>query len=504
LNAITIKSDIKKANRAIEENFGNCADDPYRPVYHPIAPHGWMNDPNGLIYIDGWYHVFYQWNPYGSEWGNMHWGHMRSRNLHEWEHLPTALVPEKNYEPDGCFSGSAVWHQEKLHLFYTGNQFKPEKHPHYDGRIAVQYQCVATSENNVYFTKNEENPIIDQAPENGTLCDFRDPKVWRENDHWMMILGSRNDSKGELVIYKSSDLISWEYDSRIVGADETLGYMWECPDWVKLSGKTVTLFSLLGAEKYDRKNVSGYIVGNMHEVPSEAFELIDYGPHFYAPQTFYGLEEKPLLIGWVPMPQLNPESHTWSGCLTLPRSLSLSDSGKVQSRPTGGFEKFRECQNAHANVEIKPQTPIRMNGDVVELALRFKSKNVRDLCIKLKASNDLSEYTAVKIDCSKNQILLDWSKSGVDSSQPFECTSAVYNFSESDVKDSFDIRLFIDKSVVEIYAMDGQCVMSASIPSDPGHKMIEISSATQNSCIDEIKLYEIHPSVHTLNLEETI
>ncbi len=94
--------------------MGKVSNDPYRPIYHPIAPHGWMNDPNGLIYDKGWYHLFYQWNPYGSTWGNIHWGHMRTKDFASWEHLSTALAPEENYEKDGCFSGSAVMHGDTM------------------------------------------------------------------------------------------------------------------------------------------------------------------------------------------------------------------------------------------------------------------------------------------------------------------------------------------------------------------------------------------------------
>ena len=149
------------------------------PHYHLAARAGWINDPNGLVWFDGWYHAFYQHHPYSTQWGPMHWGHARSKDLVHWEHLPVALAPEGPEDKDGCFSGSAVVDGDTLALIYTGHKFHGDPG---DEANLYQVQCLATSRDGIHFER--QGMVVDTPP---GMHHFRDPKVWREGDSWYMI-----------------------------------------------------------------------------------------------------------------------------------------------------------------------------------------------------------------------------------------------------------------------------------------------------------------------------
>ena len=152
-----------------------------QPAFHVTAGVGWLNDPNGFSFYQGEYHLFFQYHPYDVKWGPMHWGHVKTKDFIEWEHLPAALAPDMNYDSAGCFSGSAIELPDGRHLLmYTGVRNIRNR----NGRIeSFQTQCIAVGDG-VDYTKYEGNPVIaaDQIPEGGSVHDFRDPKIWREGD----------------------------------------------------------------------------------------------------------------------------------------------------------------------------------------------------------------------------------------------------------------------------------------------------------------------------------
>ena len=185
------------------------------PRYHLAARAGWMNDPNGLVWFDGWYHAFYQHHPYSTQWGPMHWGHARSKDLVHWEHLPVALAPEGPEDKDGCFSGSAVVDGDTLALIYTGHKFHGD--PGNDDNL-FQVQCLATSRDGIHFER--QGQIIDTP---AGLHHFRDPKVWREGDTWYLIVGSRVGDTGQVRLYSSADLRQWQEEGILGEAQEGMG-----------------------------------------------------------------------------------------------------------------------------------------------------------------------------------------------------------------------------------------------------------------------------------------
>lgn len=182
---------LERANRSLVEAAA-LVDPTFRLHYHFMAKAQWMNDPSGLVSYGGYYHVFYQHNPYAPRWGSMHWGHARTKDFLSWEHLPVALAPSEEYDLDGCFSGSAVVADGQMQLFYTGVR-------EVKGKL-VQVQCRALSSDGIHFRKDPLNPLISTYPPEGSQ-DFRDPKVWRWGEAWFMALGSGQGGRGKVLLY---------------------------------------------------------------------------------------------------------------------------------------------------------------------------------------------------------------------------------------------------------------------------------------------------------------
>jgi beta-fructofuranosidase len=362
----------------------NTLEDPHFPRYHFRPIKNWMNDPNGLIYWNGEYHMFYQYNPNAAYWGDMHWGHTVSTDLMHWKPLPIALYPDKPYDKDGVFSGCAIVHGGVPKLVYTGT--KPET------------QCIVTTSNNLReFHKLEQNPVIAGPP--GKVTGFRDPCVWEENGEWMMALGGGfPEVGGAILLYTSKDLISWRYLHPLCqGEKSKTGHNWECPNFFPLGDRHVLLIS---AEPY-RKVL--YFIGryeNRRFTP-ESDGVLDAGGSLYAPQTFVDKDGRRTLIGW--LTETRPEKEFvkagWSGVQSLPRVFTLRNDKTLAIEPHPNVRSVREPwagTSAQAEFEVVfPRTPAKAELQVGSEALPI-SYDGRDLTVaghtapmKLDASEPL-------------------------------------------------------------------------------------------------------------------
>lgn len=289
--------------------------------YHFEPKFGWMNDPNGLIYFKGKYHAFFQHNPKEPKWGPMHWGHAVSDDLIHWKELPIALKPDMPYENDGgCFSGSAIEKDGIMYLFYTSVS-------HESG----QTQSVAMSEDGFNFKKYEGNPIIMQPPYDGSK-DFRDPKVTVIDGKYYMVVGSGKDGIGKVLLYKSGDLLNWEYIG-VLYENGDFGEVFECPDFFKIGDNYVLMFSKMITDI----NKTQFVIGDFdgERFYPKSFQSPENGPQFYAPQTFLDNNGRRILIGWFYDwgKKLKP-GLTFAGALTIPRNLTIVD-GKIHLFPVG-------------------------------------------------------------------------------------------------------------------------------------------------------------------------
>lgn len=303
-----------------------------RLQYHFEPEKGWINDPNGLIFYQGKYHAFFQHYPYAPRWGQMHWGHAVSSDLVHWEELPIALYPDQAYEDDGgCFSGSAVEKDGELYLIYTSVS-----------HAMGQTQSVAVSHDGIHFEKYGKNPVIDHFPEEGS-SDFRDPKVtWMYGAYYMVVASGKNGI-GKILLYRSEDLLRWEYMGVLLEGEEFGGVL-ECPDIFPFGEKYLLLFSQIGRDTRSTMFVYGDFDGQ-HFTPV-SYHTPQIGPHYYAPQTFLDKKDRRIIIGWLfnRDERLNGDVD-YAGAFTIPCELRMRQ-GKVCMFPV------EECSSLLSNEDL--------------------------------------------------------------------------------------------------------------------------------------------------------
>ena len=330
-DGIDMNYTVIKANEYIKANLEKV-NTKHRHRFHLMPEVGWMNDPNGFIYYQGYYHLFYQFHPYEAKWGPMHWGHARSKNLIDWEHLPVALAPDLSHE-DGCFSGGATLFDDKLYLMYTS---------HYHQEFQRQEQSLAVSTDGIHFQKGYAPVItINDLPKQASKVDFRDPNpVTIDGKHFILIGSSTQDKKGQILVYQTEDFKTYHFVNNIL--HPFFGEIAECPDLFELDGKHVLLFSATNLKtdnnRFKNVNSSLYAIGQF-DVKTGSFHFehvdeIDAGHHYYAPQTL-SEQNKRVSVAWMEMwgkPYYTAISnHAWAGAMTLPRVLSIQNNRLIQT-----------------------------------------------------------------------------------------------------------------------------------------------------------------------------
>lgn len=361
-----------------------------RPLFHITGGKGWINDPNGLIKFKGLYHVFFQYYPYDTNWGPMHWGHNVSSDLIHWEELPPALLPKTYSNEDGCFSGTSIVHNDTLYLVYTGF------YENGGGDNIRQVQCLASSKDGLNFEKH--GIIIDEnkLPDYINPCDFRDPKIWKEAETFYLLVAAREkEGKGRILLFKSNDLFDWCFVDHIL-EHESKGLMIECPDYIK------NLNLLLYSEQFQPNegskhlniHTTRYAVGNMDFNKNKFIEtntdIVDYGFDFYAPQVFCN---ENIMIAWLNMwDRNNPSSqYGFAGQLTVPRSIVVKD-GKLLQAPIWDYSN-----------QISKNISNELNDNFKYGALKLDIKNLEEFEMKLREKDN--QYFKVKYE--NNEFVFD-------------------------------------------------------------------------------------------------
>ncbi|MBV4418421.1 sucrose-6-phosphate hydrolase [Clostridium tyrobutyricum] len=453
---------MNEIQKNIERKIHIVESDYNRPRFHIVPKIGFINDPNGLIYYRGEYHVFYQWNPFFPENRKVYWGHMKSRDLIHWEELETALSPDMWYDRNGCYSGSAIEVNKKFYLIYTGN-VKDE-----DGNRET-YQCGAVSKDGRKFSKLEKNPLVKNQPE-GYMAHFRDPKVFRKNGDFYFVLGAQNTQlKGRVVLYKSDDLFHWKIqgEMKFKGIDaENFGYMWECPNLFQLEDekdgmvKDILMFCPQGLEPsgmlYNNIYQCGYITGKIEEdnltfANCRSFEEIDRGFEFYAPQIFND-GKKTIMIGWMGNPEEEEQpsrQYSWMHCLAIPRELNLKN-GRIYQKPVAELKSLRKDSVEIRNLIVE-NSIIKLHSfdsDVYEMKINFDVKHTEKLTLYLRCS----ENKFVSVEFQKDILTVDRSH-----------TDYILGGTRSvrlPHNDTLKLQIFSDRSSLEIFVNDGQEVFS--------------------------------------------
>ena len=317
------------------------ASDPQRPQFHLLPARNWMNDPNGPVFFNGKYHMFFQYNPMGAVWGNMSWNHAVSTDMLHWTHLPVALTPTPG-SPDayGVFSGTAITVGKRVYMVYTATRNStPELATLKDGGKPIQEsQCIAWSDdpNLVHWTK-DPNPVIPLPPKGLDITGFRDPSPWKQDGVYYMAVGSGVARKGGCVLlYRSHDLKQWEYLHPLAegtwNGQHTAnpcddGEMWECPDFFALDGSHVLIYSTLGKVIWQ----SGSFDTTTLRFTAKKTGVLDFDA-FYAPKTQLDAQGRRILWGWVPerRPDAAMLKAGWSGMMSLPRTMRLDPDGTLR------------------------------------------------------------------------------------------------------------------------------------------------------------------------------
>ncbi|WP_234124625.1 glycoside hydrolase family 32 protein [Clostridium hydrogenum] len=462
---------IVKAEDALKKARKNL-NNRYRLGYHIMAQANWINDPNGLIQYKGEYHVFYQHHPYDENWGPMHWGHVKSKDLVHWEYCPIALAPGDGFDKDGCFSGSSVDNNGELTLIYTGhNYIDKEKDTFYEN------QNIAVSTDGINFKKLNQNPIIAKPPVD-SLHHFRDPKVWKHDDKWYMVLGNATkENIGRAILYISKDLRKWEYVGVLATSNSELGYMWECPDFFELDGKNVLIFSPQGIDKkgdlYCNLHQNGYLVGKYdyekNQFTHGSFKELDNGHDFYATQTFLDDKGRRIAIGWMDMweSDMITKQDGWCGALTLPRVLRLGKNNKILMNPVEELKMLRESEyNECVNKYICDTESYlsKLNDKLIELKVVFDLNDCNAKSFGLKFKGVKKEETLLTYNSDDQKLVLDCSKCGKEKDgirkSSLEKTSKLF------------LQIFLDRSSIEIFVNDGEATLTSRIY--PKEDMLEV------------------------------
>src|SRR5699024_1924307 len=439
----------------MEQQYNEITNERYRLGYHVMAKSGWINDPNGFVYFKGYYHIFYQHYPYAAEWGPMHWGHARSKDLIHWETLPIALTPGSKEDKDGCFSGTAIVKDDILYLVYTG-------HHYYEGDDNPdhfwQNQNLAYSLDGVNFTKYKNNPIIGKPPEDNTHH-FRDPKVWEHNSKYYQLLGSQaNDGLGRAILYVSENLIEWEYLGEIDHAQnkEKEGFMWECPDLFHLNGEDILLCSPQGISPQQTQFLNlhntGYFLGDLDYKKAKFnrtsnFIELDKGHDFYAAQTLLAPDGRRILIGWMAMweNEMPEQKDGWSGALTLPRELVLKGD-QMYMKPIKELNSLRKDKSENKNFQLDEVYSLSNVTEHSEIELDLSLENNGSYFnIYFKDKQNTSFLT---LKYSNNNFIL----TGIDTSDQ--------RYATSNLTEKVEMRIFIDKSSIEIFINEGEVVFT--------------------------------------------
>ncbi|USS88069.1 sucrose-6-phosphate hydrolase [Fructilactobacillus hinvesii] len=427
----------------------------FRLHYHLMPPQGWMNDPNGFTYFQGYYHLFYQYHPYGVEWGPMHWGHARSRDLVHWETLPPALAPDSEADESGCFSGSAIVKDDRLFLIYTGHHVPDETHPD----DFWQTQNVAVSDDGLHFYKLATNPVISTPPTDNSQH-FRDPKVFERDGQYYLTLGSQTAATktGRALLYRSANLIDWEYQGVITEATErsTAGFMWECPDFFRLNGQDLLVLSPQGIEATAKQNLNlyqtSYVAGQFDfqtlNYRHDELQELDHGHDFYAAQTMLAPDGRRILIGWMDMweAEFPEQADGWAGAMTLPRELTWRHE-QLYMFPVAEVRQLRTKQVLNENwqgTNRELQVP-----DPQHLELRLHA-NLTDwqgqqLTLRFQAGEQQLQVTYHKDD---HEMVV--TRAGRDAQR----------FAQLRPQEELDLQIWTDTSSVEIFANQGEAVFS--------------------------------------------
>ena len=469
----------------------------FRPLYHHTPAYGWMNDPNGMFYKDGVYHLYFQHNPYGSTWGNMTWGHSTSRDLVNWEFQGDPLLPDAW---GTIFSGSCVVDYENTAGFGRGAVIAFYTSAKSTAWGDSQSQSLAYSlDNGKTFTKYVGNPILTSQER-----DFRDPKVfWYAPDkHWVMILAVGQ----EMQIFSSKNLKEWKKESSFGAKQGAHGGVWECPDLVQLpvegskEKKWVLICNLNPGGPFGG-SAAQYFVGTFdgkkftNESPTQT-KWLDWGKDNYATVTWSNAPDgRCIALGWMSNWQYQAVLPTsqYRGSNTLARDLTLyKENGDyfLKSAPSPEIESLRGEKVSVPSFKVSDTYEINSllehNDGAYEIEMTIKNSGASKIVFSLLNAKDEKIYMYYNVP--QKQFVMDRSESGLtDFSKDFPAVT-VAPVGDTDI---IRIRLFIDKSSIEVFGEDGKYVMTNRVFPNAPYNRLQFESVRGNFTVKSLNVYKL-------------
>ncbi|ANY69356.1 glycoside hydrolase [Paenibacillus sp. BIHB 4019] len=449
--------------------------DLFRPIYHFTPEKNWMNDPNGMVFFNGEYHLFYQHHPDGTTPGPMHWGHAVSADMVNWEHRPIALYPDEN---GVIFSGSAVVDWEDTTGFFGGKPGLVAIFTHHDKvpgteRVRERQSLAYSSDSGRSWVKYIGNPVL----ESDRFIDFRDPKVfWHPGTkRWVMILATGRS----VCLYHSANLKEWTFGSEFGHNNGLNDGVWECPDLFPLPvdgdsahTKWVMIVSVGGRAEHAEGSLTQYFIGDfdgqtfVNDNPAGTVLRLDYGSDNYAGVSWSDLpaeDGRRIYLAWMSNHHYCTVTPTdgWRSAMTVPRSLALaSQSGSIRliQKPVRELEILRtpilaleetSLREAHARLAD-------LNLESFEMIAEFHSAEASDVVIKVRASD--SQQTVIGYKSEHNEIYLDRTRSGLIGFQ--ENFAVIHSVKLEEESELIKLHVFVDRSSVEVFVNDGIAVIT--------------------------------------------
>jgi fructan beta-fructosidase len=481
-------------------------DDRFRPGFHFSPPSHWMNDPNGLVYYEGEYHLFYQHHPYGNTWGPMHWGHAVSQDMVHWRHEPIALFPD---EHGAIFSGCCVVDWNNSSGLFEGSHGLVAIFTHADtcpktGRPRQRQSLAYSSDKGRTWHKYEGNPVLTESD----LIDFRDPKVfWHsQSERWVMAVVAGDHVR----FYGSKNLLEWSLTGEFGHGEGSHDGVWECPDLFELpidgSGRSkwVLIISIGDHPDYPEGSRTQYFIGEfdgntfINDNPADHIQWLDYGRDNYAGVTWSDIPDadgRRVIIGWMSNWKYANETPTgdWRGAMTLPRVLSLTSRDEgilLTQKPVREMEQLRKESKSWNAILITPEAPFiqKMQDELLEIEAEMDVRSGGEIRMKIKSS--WQSETIIGYDPERQWLYIDRTKSGVTDFHPsFPCNHGAKLVSEDG---KIKLHIWLDRNAIEVYANDGLIAMTDQIFPDAPLDQIEISVKAGQDVLNSLHIHTIN------------
>ncbi|OIJ15127.1 glycoside hydrolase [Anaerobacillus alkalilacustris] len=474
----------------------------HRLQFHFSPEEKWMNDPNGMVFFNDEYHLFYQYHPHGTTWGPMHWGHAVSRDLIHWEELPIALYPD---EHGAIFSGSAVvdWNNTSgffdegpgLVAIYTSADNYPDS-----DRPRQRQSLAYSNDNGRTWVTYEGNPVLSDV----NITDYRDPKVfWHsETNKWVMVLATCQT----VTIYTSPNLKDWKFASEFGQKAGSHDGVWECPDLFKLpvdgdenNQKWVMLLSIGDNPQLKEGSRTQYFIGDfdgttfINDNSDETVLWLDHGRDNYAGVSWSDVQDgRRIYIGWMSNWRYANQVPTegWRSSMTLPRELSLTSSEegvRLVQKPVGEINSIRKGTEVYKD-QVIAETNMSYNvRDLTEVTVEFEKENATSFGLFIE--NSEGEKTVVRYDTQKELLFVDRTHSGDNSFS--ESFAAVQEAPLKMKNNRLKLQIFIDTSSIEVFANDGEVAVTSLIFPSKVSEHLTLFSIEGNTNVTQLKITDL-------------